>query len=121
MANNTSLIKYGEKVQYGQINKSDKELFKKRKEKDEQEMVSLKSYLDTILPPKESTEGGQIFMQFVSCQPATSREVLDLSVSFGNIIFIRKNLTNNLFHVRRRKQEFVTNVKNFILNALMNL
>lgn len=85
MATNTSLIKYGEKVQYGQINKSDKELFKKRKEKDEQEMVSLKSYLDTILPPKESTEGGQIFMQFVSCQPATSREVVELSVIFYNL------------------------------------
>ena len=49
---------------------------------DEQDPVSLKSYLDTILPPKESTENGQIFMQFVSCTPATTTDVIQLSVIF---------------------------------------
>lgn len=39
----------------------------------------MKSYLDTILPPKESTETGQIFMQFVSCTPATTSDVIKLS------------------------------------------
>jgi hypothetical protein len=77
-----SLIKYGEKVQYGQGQKNDKDLFKKKKgnELDEQDPIQLKSYLDTILPPKESTESGQIFMQFVSCTPATTNEVITLSV-----------------------------------------
>ena len=56
-------------------------MMKKRKDKDEQDMVSLKSYLDTILPPKESNEAGQIYMHFVSCKPATTSEVVALAVS----------------------------------------
>lgn len=77
-----SLIEYGEKTQYGQIPKSDKELLRKHKQgSDEQDPISLKSYLDTILPPKESTEMGQIFMQFVSCTPATTPDVIKLAVS----------------------------------------
>jgi len=36
--------------------------------------------LDTILPPKESTENGQIYMEFVSCVPATTEEVKQLAV-----------------------------------------
>jgi hypothetical protein len=85
-----SLIKYGDKVQYGHIPKSDKELFKKKKgDKDEQDPISLKSYLDTILPPKESTESGQIYMQFVSCTPATTNEVITL--------FVNQNYFYNIF------------------------
>lgn len=57
-------------------------MFKRKKGVDgeDQDPISLKSYLDTILPPKESTESGQIFMQFVSCIPATTTEVTRLSV-----------------------------------------
>jgi len=67
---------------------SNKDLFKRKKgnELDEEDPISLKSYLDTILPPKESTENGQIFMQFVSCTPATTNEVIQLSV---NLFFLR--------------------------------
>lgn len=83
MADSTSLIEYGEKTQYGHLPKSEKDLFKKKKnDGDEQDPVSLKSYLDTILPPKESTENGQIYMQFVSCTPATTNDVIKLSVSY---------------------------------------
>jgi len=78
-----SLIEYGDRVQYGQIQKSDKELLKKKKENEENDIVSLKSYLDTILPPKESTESGQIYMHFVSCKPSTTSEVLTLAVSIN--------------------------------------
>lgn len=88
MNNIDSLIKYGERVQYGQIPKSDKELFKKKKGGDDQDPISLKSYLDTILPPKESTESGQIYMQFVSCTPATTSEVISLSVSKAHLLTI---------------------------------
>jgi Axonemal dynein light chain len=61
---------------------SNKDLLRKKKgnELDEEDPISLKSYLDTILPPKESTENGQIFMQFVSCTPATTNEVIQLAV-----------------------------------------
>ncbi len=81
--NIVSLIDYGERVQYGQIPKHDREMLKKRRGMDnnDQDPISLKSYLDTILPPKESTESGQIFMNFVSCKPATTSEVISLSVS----------------------------------------
>jgi hypothetical protein len=86
-----SLIEYGERVQYGQIHKSDKENLKKKKDKDDQDLISLKSYLDTILPPKESTESGQIFMQFVSCTPSTTNEVVTLSVLNYYFNIFRKN------------------------------
>ena len=76
-----SLISYGEKVQYGQIPKNEKELLKNKKGADgeDQDPIRLKSYLDTILPPKESTQDGQIYMQFVSCTPATTSVVLKLN------------------------------------------
>ena len=84
MTDSHSLIAYGEKTQYGHLPKNEKEMMKKKKNDggDEQDPVSLKSYLDTILPPKESTENGQIFMQFVSCTPATTTDVIQLSVIF---------------------------------------
>jgi len=85
--NIVSLIDYGERVQYGHIPKHDKDFVKKRRIVDDydQDPVSLKSYLDTILPPKESTESGQIFMNFVSCKPATTSEVIALSVLLLNL------------------------------------
>ena len=87
MSDSTSLIEYGEKTQYGHLPKNEKDLLKKKKgDADEQDPVSLKSYLDTILPPKESTENGQIYMQFVSCTPATTTDVLKLNVG---IIFLK--------------------------------
>ncbi len=118
MAYNKSLIVYGDRVHYSQINKSDKEIFKKKKEKEEQE--SLKSYLDTILPPKESTDGGEILMQFVSCQPATSREVVELSVCLFHFFINRKILINNLLSEKRKKLEFAIIVRNCTPSALMN-
>lgn len=91
MADSTSLIEYGEKTQYGHLPKSEKDLQKKKKgDSDEQDPVSLKSYLDTILPPKESTENGQIYMQFVSCTPATTTDVIKLNVSMSSYFFIAK-------------------------------
>ena len=80
-SNANSIIKYGEKIQYDKIAKAEKELFKKKKGDDDQDPISLKSYLDTILPPKETSENGQIYMEFVSITPATTSDVITLSVS----------------------------------------
>ena len=75
-------------MQYGIISKPEKDQIKKKKgEHEEQDPISLKSYLDTILPPKESTESGQIYMEFVSCNPATTEDVITLSVIILLIIF----------------------------------
>lgn len=80
-----SLIEYGEKTQYGHVPKSEKEMMKKKKgDSEEQDPISLKSYLDTILPPKESTENGQIYMQFVSCTSATTNDVIKLANKLEN-------------------------------------
>lgn len=80
-----SLIQYGEKTQYGHTPKIEKDLMKKKREDNEgEDPVSLKAYLDTILPPKESTENGQIYMQFVSCTPATTNDVINLSKTLEN-------------------------------------
>lgn len=80
-----SLIEYGEKTQYGHVPKSEKDLLKKKKgDSEEQDPISLKSYLDTILPPKESTENGQIYMQFVSCTSATTQDVIKLSTKLDS-------------------------------------
>ena len=57
---------------------------------DENDPISLKSYLDTILPPKESTEEGQIYMQFVSCEPADKTNVIQLSKMLENQMKIRQ-------------------------------
>lgn len=67
-----------------------KDLMRKKKgnELDEEDPISLKSYLDTILPPKESTENGQIYMQFVSCTPATTNEVIQLAVNISSLNFL---------------------------------
>ena len=86
-----SLIKYGEKVQYGLVQKNEREMRKNAtNEFDENDPISLKSYLDTILPPKESTEEGQIYMQFVSCVPADKGEVVKLSHSLENQMKVRQ-------------------------------
>ncbi|MCQ2819502.1 MAG: dynein arm light chain [archaeon] len=75
-----SLIQYGDKVQYNLVQKNELEMRKNAtNEFDENDPISLKSYLDTILPPKESTEDGQIYMQFVSCKPADKNAVIELS------------------------------------------
>ena len=74
-----SLIKYGDKVQYP-TGKNERDMRKNAgSEFDENDPISLRSYLDTILPPKESTEEGQIYMQFVSCVPADKNDVIQLS------------------------------------------
>ena len=86
-----SLISYGEKVQYGLVQKNEREMRKNAtNEFDENDPISLKSYLDTILPPKESTEEGQIYMQFVSCEPADKTNVIQLSKSLENQMKIRQ-------------------------------
>lgn len=75
-----SLIRYGEKVQYNLVQKNELEMRKNAtNDFDENDPISLKSYLDTILPPKESTEDGQIYMQFVSTKPADKYAVIQLS------------------------------------------
>jgi hypothetical protein len=119
--NIVSLIEYGERVAYGQIPKNDKDLLKKRRlDNNDQDPISLKSYLDTILPPKETTESGQIFMNFVSCKPATTSDVIALSVFslFSNIY--RKNLTNRCEQEVPKKLESAKLGKNYILNVSMN-
>ena len=86
-----SLISYGEKVQYGLVQKNEREMRKNAtNEFDENDPISLKSYLDTILPPKESTEEGQIYMQFVSCEPADKTTVIQLSKMLENQMKIRQ-------------------------------
>ena len=86
-----SLISYGEKVQYGLVQKNEREMRKNAtNEFDENDPISLKSYLDTILPPKESTEEGQIYMQFVSCEPADKTNVIQLSKMLENQMKIRQ-------------------------------
>ena len=45
---------------------------KKDKEKRDQD------YLNSILPPRESTEGGNLLVRYVSPQPATTVDVLNL-------------------------------------------
>jgi dynein light intermediate chain len=57
---------------------------------DENDPISLRSYLDTILPPKESTEEGQIYMQFVSCVPADKNDVIQLSKDLESQMKIRQ-------------------------------
>ena len=57
---------------------------------DENDPISLKSYLDTILPPKESTEDGQIYMQFVSTKPADKNDVIKLAKDLENQMKIRQ-------------------------------
>ena len=86
-----SLISYGDKVQYGLVQKNEREMRKNAtNEFDENDPISLKSYLDTILPPKESTEDGQIYMQFVSCVPADKNDVIKLSKDLENQMKIRQ-------------------------------
>ena len=86
-----SLICYGDKVQYGLVQKNEREMRKNAtNEFDENDPISLKSYLDTILPPKESTEEGQIYMQFVSCEPADKTNVIQLSKMLENQMKIRQ-------------------------------
>ena len=86
-----SLIKYGEKVQYGLVQKNEREMRKNAtNEFDENDPISLKSYLDTILPPKESTEEGQIYMQFVSCVPADKGDVVKLSRALEGQMKVRQ-------------------------------
>ena len=86
-----SLISYGDKVQYGLVQKDEREMRKNAtNEFDENDPISLKSYLDTILPPKESTEDGQIYMQFVSCVPADKTDVIKLSKDLENQMKIRQ-------------------------------
>ena len=86
-----SLVSYGEKVQYGLVQKNEREMRKNAtNEFDENDPISLKSYLDTILPPKESTEEGQIYMQFVSCEPADKTTVIQLSKMLENQMKIRQ-------------------------------
>lgn len=45
---------------------------KKDKEKRDQD------YLNSILPPREFTEGGNLLVRYVSPQPATTVDVLNL-------------------------------------------
>ena len=67
-----SLISYGEKVQIGADN-IDNKLIKMPKfepEEPDPEKESLKTFLDSILPPKQVHENGLIFYNFVSCNSA---------------------------------------------------
>ena len=57
---------------------------------DENDPISLKSYLDTILPPKESSEDGQIYMQLVSTKTADKNEVIKLSKDLENQMKVRQ-------------------------------
>ena len=53
---------------------------KKDKEKRDQD------YLNSILPPREYTEGGSWLVRYVSPQPATTVDVLNLQDSLDNQI-----------------------------------
>ena len=56
---------------------------------DEKDPVALKSYLDTILPPKESTDEGKIYMQFVSTTEADKDTVIKLASELENQMKVR--------------------------------
>lgn len=77
-----SLVKYG-----GQILVSTSITGKKNQKKKTQQLAPLEKagttrnedYLNSILPPREYTEGGQLWVRYVSPTPATKVDVLNLA------------------------------------------
>ena len=85
-----SLIKYDPRVEYNIVQKNELEMRKNASnEFDEKDPVALKSYLDTILPPKESTDEGKIYMQFVSTTEADKDTVIKLASELENQMKVR--------------------------------
>jgi len=86
-----SLISYGEKVQIGADN-IDNKLIKMPKfepEEPDPEKESLKTFLDSILPPKKVHENGLIFYNFVSCNSAIENDIIKLNKNLQNQMKIR--------------------------------
>ena len=71
---------------------------------DENDPISLKSYLDTILPPKESSEDGQIYMQLVSTKTADKNEVIKLSKDLENQMKVRQERETGIYN---NSEEFI--------------
>ena len=81
MNNVQSLVSYGDKIQIGALD-MDNNLIPMPKFETEEvdpENQSLKSFLDSILPPKKIVENGLIFYQFVSCDSAIVNDVVKLN------------------------------------------
>ncbi len=78
---NDSLVKYGTPILV-----STSITGKKNQKKKNQTLAPLEKagttrnedYLNSILPPREYTEGGQLWVRYVSPQPATKVDVMNL-------------------------------------------
>ena len=91
MNNVQSLVSYGDKIQIGALD-MDNNLIPMPKFETEEvdpENQSLKSFLDSILPPKKIVENGLIFYQFVSCDSAIVNDVVKLSNELDSQLKIR--------------------------------
>ena len=73
-----SLISYGDKIQIGAENMNNNLILMPIFEVEElnPENQSLKSFIDSILPPKQIIENGLIFYQFVSCDSAIVNDII---------------------------------------------
>jgi dynein light intermediate chain len=86
-----SLISYGDKIQIG-AEDMDNNLIPMPKfevEELDPENQSLKSFIDSILPPKKVVENGLIFYQFVSCDSAIVNDVIKLNDQLDSQMKIR--------------------------------
>ena len=86
-----SLISYGDKIQIGAENMNNNLIPIPTFEVEEldPENQSLKSFIDSILPPKQIIENSLIFYQFVSCNSAIVNNVIKLSNQLNYQLKIR--------------------------------
>ena len=102
MNNVQSLISYGDKIQIGAVD-MDTPLIQipaPEPEALDPDNQSLKSFLDSILPPKKIIENDLIFYQFVSCDSAIVNDVLKLSAQLDNQMKIRGAKEKGICRIR---------------------
>jgi dynein light intermediate chain, axonemal len=81
-----SLVKYDTKIQVSTSLKGRGKSPRKGKQLASIEKAQAEDVLNSILPPRESTEDGQLWVQYVSSTPATRQDVIKLQEDLDSLL-----------------------------------
>ena len=94
-----SLVKYDTKIQVSTSMKG-KARKKGAKQNVSSDKAQIEDVLNSVLPPRESTEEGQLWVQYVSSTPATTQDVVKLQEQLDMLLEARQARETGICPIR---------------------
>ena len=101
MQNTPSLVKYNTPIMVSIAGQGGKNIKKGQKnQKPDKQTTATEDILNSILPPREWTEDGQLWVQYVSSTPATRLDVINLQEKLDHQLQARQARETGICPIR---------------------